>query len=245
MRAFVGHVGRGIQAAAALYVVATLALTDFVPTPHANPPPVPIVAEENEPPAPATVKPEPVAAVPEPPKEPERPRAAIGFNVPEGQFDFAPAAEINLRKGDPEPFPFAPAPAPANVSPPLVYRRGRPWGPMRVFRNPWADPANPFRNNPGLARGRALAFDDRADAPPPGFAAADLAGIRRSWRADVAQYRRLTGMGFSDDDLKHRLGDRYSSVRWAASLDVALEELPEPTDSYAAALAREQKAQRR
>lgn len=251
MRAqLLGRFYQGLQAASALYVLATLAGSlgdESEPAPPARLPAAPVAAA-SEPAAPPA--PEVVAAAPEPApvpaQEPARPKAAIGVTIPEGQFDFEPAsaATAALGKMGADAFPFVPPdpePAPPHTGPPLIYRRGRFSGPLRVIRNPWQDPANAAFNQRGDAgRARAFAFDDRPE-PPRGAGAVDPTTLVRSWKQDVAQYRALRKEGQSEEQLQHRLGDRYSSVRWAASLD----ELPPPTDSYAAALAREQKAARR
>lgn len=249
MRALCGHLYNGLQVASAMYVLATLTLA--VSSAHErvsllpDTPPV----EEAKPAAPPIQEVvAPAEPKPEAPKEPERPKPAIGFNIPEGQFDFAPAAgrDPKLGKADPGAFPFPPpepAPEAAPSSPPLIYRRGRLSGPMRVVRNPWSNGAG---NNRGdAARARAFAFDDRAEPAPRALGDLDPVDLRKRWQHDVEQYRTLSNRGHSEEDLRQRLGDKFSSVRWAASLDVSIDELPVPTDSYAEALNRELKKERR
>ncbi|MDR3637389.1 MAG: hypothetical protein P4L84_26530 [Isosphaeraceae bacterium] len=256
MRALLRRFYQGLQAASALYVLAALALPapaapqlatgpDALPEPVADAlaPTAPEPVAVTEPKAEALREPEREA-----PKEPSRPKAAIGVNIPEGHFDFEPVAAAVAGvtgKAEPGAFPFVPPepePAAARTGPPLIYRRGRFSGPLRVFRNPWSDPANLGFNNRGDAgRARAFAFDDRPEPAPRAFGNLDPASVTKSWKHDIEQYRSLKSRGHREEDLQQRLGDRYSSVRWAASLD----ELPPPTDSYAAALGRERKQSRR
>ncbi len=272
MRAMLGYCYTVAQLTAAVIVFGTLAPKAFEGAPATVNPPLKAITTgtppvETIPPALADSQPDLSAAtkpfvaqqvparvqrkktVAEPPAPPrlEREKVAVGFNVPEGSFDF----ELTPGVFDPKPGvadPAAPPPPAPMVHPaPVMYRYG--FGGRRprpaVLRNPAVDRDNPFAANAGGApTGGPSAFDDRPDRGVAATYGLDMRVVRESWKRDIAEFRRLTVRGVRDETLQDQFGDRYSSVKWASESNAALKDLPEPTDSYAAALKRQQRERR-